>query len=452
GTVHRSGCLASSGDSQDRLDDLTRLRVGQRLLDVAQLVVADESIEREAALLVEIHQRRDQLAGAAASAQHTNDALAPKGAQVVERETGVRRRAADEHERAQHTDGLGDLLDDRDHTRAVDRVVHRRAGYAPHAFDDVGRARVDHVVGAQLLRDLEAAVVQVRCNDPGNTRVAGGHDRCEADSAAPDDQHRVAEARPCLVQYRARARTDAARKRPEQLERCLARHLHERVGGCQRVRGEGGLAEEVTVDGLTVARVGRSPGAFALEPSPRYERLARAETVPWLPVQTVATLPAGRPSDDYLVTRRHLCHAFTHALHDSSPFVTEHCGERHRHVPVARDFVRVTYADCDIADQRLSARRLLELELLFQEGAVLLLHDQRANRYRAHFIILVFNVTRIQAKTRVTLWDALAVSEISAPRLRRRRRHPQSCVPSPRAAHRTAAGRTVASCARPAVR
>src|SRR5690606_7919665 len=109
----------SHGHPQDRLDHLARLRIGEGLFDLAHVVVAHEAVEREAALLEELDERRDELPRTAAAAEHAHDPLAPQGAQVVEGEAGVRGRAADQDERAEHADGLRELLDHRDHARAV---------------------------------------------------------------------------------------------------------------------------------------------------------------------------------------------------------------------------------------------------------------------------------------------------------------------------------------------
>src|SRR5690554_3538045 len=72
--------------AQDGLDDLAALGVRQRFVDLVEIVVLDETIEREAALLVEVHERRDELPRASAAAEHPDDAPPPQGREVVEGE------------------------------------------------------------------------------------------------------------------------------------------------------------------------------------------------------------------------------------------------------------------------------------------------------------------------------------------------------------------------------
>ena len=75
--------------------------------------------------------------------------------QVVEREAGAGGRATDEDQGAQHADRLRQLLDDRDHTRAVEREVDGRTGDLADLVNEIGRARVDRVRRAELLRQLQ---------------------------------------------------------------------------------------------------------------------------------------------------------------------------------------------------------------------------------------------------------------------------------------------------------
>ena len=99
---------------------------------------------------------------------------------------------ADEDERAQHAERLRQLLDHRNHTRAVEGEVHGRAGDLRDLRDEIRRGGVDRVRRAELLRQRQAIVVDVGGDDLGDTRVAGRHDRCETDGPDPDDEHRVA--------------------------------------------------------------------------------------------------------------------------------------------------------------------------------------------------------------------------------------------------------------------
>src|SRR5690606_33874747 len=108
------------------------------------------------------------------------------------------------------------------------------------------------------------------------------------------------------------------------------------------------------------------------------------EAVARLSVQAVAADPAGWPTDDDLVARRHFGDARADLFDHAGAFMAQHAGEGHRHVAGPGDRIGVADTAGNDTHQDFPTSRFLEIQLLENKRAVLLLYDQRAD---FHFIL-----------------------------------------------------------------
>lgn len=276
-----------------------------------------------------------------------------------------------------HPDGLGDRLDDGDDAGAIESEIDRRPSDVRDLGDQICAAAVDRMGRTELLGEFESAVVHVGRDDLGRARAPRCHDGSQSHRADTNDEDRVAQSWPGLVQHCTRTCGQATGQRAEQFGGHIPGNPDQRVRGRERVGGERRLAEEVAADRLAVPGVRAGAGELALEPASRDQGVPCPQAIPRLPFEAVAALPTRGPADDHFVAHLDLGDSRTDLLDDAGSLMAEDCRERHAHVTRPRDRVGVADAGGHDAYQRLPATGRFQLDLLPGERSVLLLHDER---------------------------------------------------------------------------
>src|SRR5690625_4384863 len=116
---------------------------------------------------------------------------------------------------------------------------------------------------------------------------------------------------------------------------------------------------------FAISRVCTGTGTLPFEPLPGNKRFTGSKTVSGLPIKTVAALAARGPADNHFVTNGHLCNPLTKLHHNPGACVAEHGRERHSHLSIASDLIRVTNSRCNNTHQHFAASGLLEFQFLF---------------------------------------------------------------------------------------
>ena len=235
-------------DSQDGLNRVAALSVGDGPVDLAEVIYLHEAIKGKLSRLVERDQFRDKALRHGAPLDDADD-FPPLPQRLCGVRVGYHRHGAI---RIEHVNGeLVHLWVTGDFQHVIDSA----AGDSGDAGGDVITTIVDRVRGAQLQSEFEPHGVYVDAYDRVCADDAGRHDRGQADRSGTEDGY----ARPLRdfqrVHHGAGPRLHAATKRSEDLQRQVFGNSDKVTFGHQRAGGEGRLTEEVPMNAAPLQRV-----------------------------------------------------------------------------------------------------------------------------------------------------------------------------------------------------
>ena len=227
----------------DRLDGLARSGILERLVDILEVIVLHQLVEREAALAVVLDQLGNEQLGHGVALYDARHRLSLRH-DLAEHVDGHLGRDAHDGHGAQRAQRGQALVDDRGDAGRLDRVMGARPRRLPYLLDHVHLGAVEGIVGAQLARQLEAALVHVDRDDGPASRDLRRHDGAKPHRAAAVHDDRGAERGLEAGEHRPAARLDAAAQGAEQLQLHVIGHLHHVALVGDGVGGKGGLPEE----------------------------------------------------------------------------------------------------------------------------------------------------------------------------------------------------------------